>query len=65
VLVNADQYAKPAAAAAPPLPMDPAAACESVNRRLRFAARQWPALPRVLIAGSPYLPRSAALNGRH
>ena len=67
VPVNADQYAKPAAevAAAATANGIPAAACESVKSALAFlAARQWPAPPRVLIAGSLYLAGEVlALNG--
>ena len=67
VPVNADQYAKPAAevAAAATANGIPAAACESVKSALAFlAAREWPAPPRVLIAGSLYLAGEVlALNG--
>ena len=42
-----------------------AAACESVKSALSFlAAREWPAPPRILIAGSLYLAGEVlALNG--
>jgi dihydrofolate synthase/folylpolyglutamate synthase len=67
VPVNADQYAKPAAevAAAASANGIPAAACDSVKSALAFlAAREWPAPPRVLIAGSLYLAGEVlALNG--
>jgi dihydrofolate synthase/folylpolyglutamate synthase len=67
VPVNADQYAKPAAevAAAATANGIPAAACESIKSALAFlVAREWPAPPRVLIAGSLYLAGEVlALNG--
>ena len=65
--VNADQYAKPAAevAAAATANGIPAASCGSVKSALAFlAAREWPAPPRILIAGSLYLAGEVlALNG--
>ncbi len=67
VPVNADQYAKPAAevAAAATANGIPAAACGSLKSALAFlTAREWPAPPRVLIAGSLYLAGEVlALNG--
>lgn len=67
VPVNADQYAKPAAAVAAAATANgiPAAACESVKSALAFlAVREWPAPPRILIAGSLYLAGEVlALNG--
>ncbi|WGJ14278.1 bifunctional folylpolyglutamate synthase/dihydrofolate synthase [Methylocapsa sp. D3K7] len=67
VPVNADQYAKPAAevAAAATANGIPAASCGSVKAALAYlAARNWPAPPRILIAGSLYLAGEVlALNG--
>lgn len=67
VPVNADQYAKPAAAVAAAASGAGlrASACESVKAALSLlAARDWPEPPRILIAGSLYLAGEVlALNG--
>ena len=61
--VKAEKYGKPAreVAAAADAEGLSAAACESSNAALRFlSAREWPAPPRILIAGSPLSRRRGA-----